>query len=217
MRTPDTHSDFVLFSPQSRNQNKMLPLEPSRQQQVPYFQTYNMDPALTDPFGLQLDQLNGFGQGISRVPQSYYDTQSIYPEQRSDTGHSSNFTTSTSPSMATSQATDHAMPGLSSASGPSIASASSSAIGSPYSGNVLSFQENWVDTSHGLGLPATVAGDLFCNDYMGGTVDSDGFYLKKSQDNYVGESHDSLQYTNRVSSFGIASSIHGVFEVQHEC
>lgn len=47
-------------------------------------------------------------------------------------------------------------------------------------------QENWVDTSHGLGLQGAVVSDLFPSDYMGGAVDPDGFY-QKTQDSYVGK------------------------------
>lgn len=183
----------------------MLALKPSRQQQLSYFQpSYTMDPSLTDPFGIQLDHMNGFSQGPSRVPQSYYDTPQLYPEPGSDMAKTSNFPSTTPPSMPTSQPIDHTMPGLASASGPSIASASSSAIGSPYSGNVLSFQENWVDTTHGLGLPSAVVGDLFSNEYMCNTVDPDGLYLKKSQDNYVGESQDIS--SNVQSAFPVSAS-----------
>lgn len=183
MQTENPHSDFVLLLPGlSHDLSKMLALEPSRQQQPPYFQPYTMDPALTDPFGFQLDHVNMFGQAPSRVPQQYYETPPVYPESGPDM-KASTFPSTTPPSMATSQPTDHAMPGLSSASGPSIASASSSAIGSPYSGNM---QENWVDTSHGLGLQGAVVSDLFPSDYMGGAVDPDGFY-QKTQGSYVGK------------------------------
>lgn len=187
MQIQTAHSDFLLY-PEPHKYPKMLALEPSKQQ-LPYFQPYTTDPALTDPYGFQFDSLNGFGQSQlpSRVPPSYYDTPPVYHESGSDINATS-FPSTTPPSMTTSQPTDHAIPGLSSASGPSIASASSSAIGSPYSGNVQAFQENWVDTSHGLGLPAAVVGDLFPSDYMGGAVDPDEFYQKKSQNSYVGES-----------------------------
>ena len=191
MQSQNTHPDFVLFPPESQNQFKMLALEPSRQQQFPYFQSYTMDPAFIDPFGLQVDQLGGFAQNQdpSRVPHSYYDTPPVYAESGPDMNKQSMLST-TPPSMTTSQPAEHSMPGLSSASGPSIASASSSAIGSPYSGNVQPFPENWVDTNHGLGLQAAVVGDMFPNDYMGGSVDPEGLYPKKTQDNYVGESQD---------------------------
>lgn len=190
------HPDFVLFPPGSHKQLKMLALESSRQQQFPYFQSYTMDPALIDPFAFPVDPLGGYGQNQDPSGlQSYYDG--------SDMSKTSGFPSTTPPLMTTSQPAEHAMPGLSSASGPSIASASSSAIGSPYSGNVQTFQESWVDTSHGLGLQGAVVGDLFPNDYVGGTVDPEGFYQKKSQNSYVGELQDissSVQSTVRVSA-----------------
>ncbi|RJE20843.1 C2H2 finger domain protein [Aspergillus sclerotialis] len=186
----------------------MLALEPSRQQQLPYFQSYTMDPTLMDPFAFQADQLGAFAQNQdpSRVSQSYYDTPPVYAESGSDMNKASNMLSTTPPSMATSQPAEHAMPGLSSASGPSIASASSSAIGSPYSGNVQAFPENWVDTNHGLGLQAAVVGDLFPNDYMGGSVDPEGLYPKKAQDNYVGESQ--VISSNMQSTFPLSASHH---------
>ena len=207
MQSQTIHPDFVLFPPESRNQAKMLALEPSRQQQLPYFQSYTMDPALIDPFALQVDQLGAFGQSQdpSRVSQSYYDTPPVYAESGPDM-KPSNMLSTTPPSMATSQPAEHAMPGLSSASGPSIASASSSAIGSPYSGNIQTFPENWVDTNHGLGLQAAVVGDLFPNDYMGGSVDPEGLYPKKAQDSYVGESP--RYFFNIQSTFPLSTSHH---------
>jgi hypothetical protein len=48
------------------------------------------------------------------------------------------------------------------------------------------FRENWVNTNHGLGLPAAVMADIFANDYMGGAVDMDGFYREKLPDPFVG-------------------------------
>lgn len=209
MQSQVAHPDFVLFPRDSQKQLKMLALESSRQQQLTYYQPYTMDPALINPFGFQVDQLGGFGQNQdpSGLSQSYYDAP-VYAESGPDINKSSGFPSATPPLMTTSQPTEHGMPGLSSASGPSIASASSSAIGSPYSGNVQAFPENWVDTSHGLGLQAAVVGDLFPNDYMSGTADPEGFYQKKSQDNYVGESQD------------ISSDVQSTFPIsalRHEC
>lgn len=48
-------------------------------------------------------------------------------------------------------------------------------------------QDNWVNTNHGLGLPAAVMSDLFPNDYMGGPVDMDGLYQEKFTDPFVGK------------------------------
>ncbi|OOO13098.1 hypothetical protein OAory_01008470 [Aspergillus oryzae] len=166
----------------------MLAFEPSRQQQTPYFQHFTMDPALTEPFPFHVD-LSGFGQSpnSSRLPQSsYYDTPSI-------DAYSDNKATSfppmpaTPPSAPISHSSEPFMPGLSTASGPSIASASSSAIGSPYSGTAPAIHENWVDTTHGLGLPAALMGDLFPNEYTGSSLDMEGFYSKKNSNNYVGK------------------------------
>ncbi|KAI3118906.1 hypothetical protein CBS147330_8738 [Penicillium roqueforti] len=72
-----------------------------------------------------------------------------------------------------------------SASGQSIASASSSAMGSPYSGTAQVFQENWVNTNHGLGLPAAVMDDLFSQEYMGSMLDMDMPYQEKFPDPFV--------------------------------
>lgn len=90
----------------------------------------------------------------------------------------------TPPSISTSQS-EPQIPTGSAASGPSIASAPSSAISSPYSGTHQVFQDNWVNTNHGLGLPAAVMGDLFSSqDYMG-PVDMDGLYQEKFPDPFV--------------------------------
>ncbi|OGM40903.1 C2H2 finger domain protein [Aspergillus bombycis] len=164
----------------------MLAFEPSRQQQTPYFQHFTMDPALTEPFTFHVD-LSGFGQApnSSRLPQSsHYDTPSI--DAYSDTNKVTSFPPmpATPPSIPISHSEPY-MPSLSTASGPSIASASSSAIGSPYSGTAPAIHENWVDTNHGLGLPAAVMSDLFPNEYIGNSLDMEGFYSKKNSDNYV--------------------------------
>ncbi|KAE8382223.1 hypothetical protein BDV26DRAFT_278227 [Aspergillus bertholletiae] len=166
----------------------MLAFEPPRQQQTPYFQHFTMDPALTEPFTFHVDSLSGFGQcpNSSRLPQSsYYDTPSI--DAYSDTNKATSFPPmpATPPSVPISHSAEPFVPGLSTASGPSIASASSSAIGSPYSGAGPTIHENWVDTNHGLGLPAAVMSDIFPNEYLGNTFDMEGFYSKKNSDNYV--------------------------------
>jgi hypothetical protein len=91
----------------------------------------------------------------------------------------------TPPSISTSQS-EPQIPTGSTASGPSIASAPSSVISSPYSGAQQVFQDNWVNTNHGLGLPAAVMGDLFpSHDYMG-QVEMDGLYQEKFPDPFVG-------------------------------
>ncbi|KAE8417589.1 hypothetical protein BDV36DRAFT_283624 [Aspergillus pseudocaelatus] len=172
----------------------MLAFEHPRQQQTPYFQHFTMDPALTEPFTFHVD-LSGFGQGpnSSRLPQStYYDTPSV--DAYSDTNKATNCPPmpATPPSAPISHFSEPFMPGLSTASGPSIASASSSAIGSPYSGTAPAIHENWVDTNHGLGLPAAVMSDHL-NECPGNLLDmeilysknSDVLYSKKNSDDYV--------------------------------
>lgn len=123
----------------------------------------------------------------SRVAQSYFDSQPQFAES-AEMQKASNFSSmpATPPSVTTSHAAEPHIPTGSAASGPSIASAPSSAIGSPYSGPQV-YQENWVNTNHGLGLPGAVMPDLFANDYMGGAVDMDGFYREKLPDTFVGK------------------------------
>ncbi|KAH8429952.1 putative C2H2 finger domain protein [Aspergillus melleus] len=192
MQNETDHLDFLLYPVQSTDSAKMLALDSSRQQQNPYFQQqFTMDPAMIEPFGFHVDSLNGFGQAptSSAIPQpsSYYDTPPVYAESFPETHKQAGFPPmpATPPSIPTSRISEPYMPGLSTASGPSIASASSSAIGSPYSGNAHVVQESWIDTNHGLGLPAAVMNDIFPNDYMGTTVDSDAFYAKKYPDTFV--------------------------------
>lgn len=194
MQRETDHPDFLLFPVQSADNAKMLALDSSRQQQTPYFQQqFTMDPSLIESFGFHVDSLNGFGQAptSSAIPQpsSYYDTPPVYADSFPETHKQATFPPmpATPPSIPTSRTSEPYMPGLSTASGPSIASASSSAIGSPYSGNAHIVQENWIDTNHGLGLPAAVMNDCFPNDYMGSTLDSDAFLAKKYPDTFVGE------------------------------
>ncbi|KAF9894325.1 hypothetical protein FE257_007828 [Aspergillus nanangensis] len=187
MQSQLDHTDFVLFPAQSSRNNKMLALDSSRQQQTPFFQNFTMDPALIDPFGFHVDNLNNFGQtpSSSRAPQtSYYDTPPIYADSYPDSNKAVGFPSmpATPPPVPTSESY---VPGLSTASGPSIASASSSAIGSPYSGTTHANPESWVDTNHGLGLPAAVMSDLFPNDFTGNTLDSEGIFSHKSTDHFV--------------------------------
>lgn len=154
-----------------------------------------MDPTLVDAFAFHVGDVNAYAQDqdTSRIQQSYYDTQSLYAESGSDVHHSTGFPSMpVTPSIQTSQSTDQYMPGLSAPSAPSVSSASSSAIGSPYSGTASTLQEQWVDTNHGLGLPAAVMGDLFPHDYMGG-LDSDlVFCQEKFPEGFVGEFHQLL-------------------------
>ncbi|KAB8238482.1 putative C2H2 finger domain protein [Aspergillus alliaceus] len=192
MQAQRDHPDFVLFPSQFNAESKMLAYDSSRQQQTPYFQHFTMDPALTGPFTFNVDSLSGFGQApnSAQMPQSsYFDTPSI--DAYSDANNAASFPAmpATPPSAPISHSSEPFMSGLSTASGPSIASASSSAIGSPYSGTAPAIQESWVDTNHGLGLPAAVMGDIFPNEYIGSTLDLEGYYHKKGSDSYVGESN----------------------------
>jgi hypothetical protein len=79
------------------------------------------------------------------------------------------------------------MSGLSTASGPSIASASSSAIGSPYSGIAQTFPESWVDTNHGIGLPAAVMDEFFPSEFMASSLEAENIYQRKGPGDFVGE------------------------------
>jgi hypothetical protein len=152
-----TTSDFVLF-----------PMAVQRSKQ------YFMDPV--DMFY----SMDVYGHtDLSRLPHSYFDTHMFESELKNP-----NFSTPTTPPSAYS--TEPQVPTGSAASGPSIASASSSAMGSPYSGTAHAFQENWVNTNNGLGLPGVVMNDLFSQEYMGNTMDMDMLYQEKFPDSYVG-------------------------------
>ncbi|CBF84993.1 hypothetical protein AN1500.2 [Aspergillus nidulans FGSC A4] len=147
----------------------MMALEPSRQHQGPYFQDYSIDPALVDSFSF-VDSLGAYGPDLTQP--SFQNTG--FGDSYTDMGKQ-NFPVTTSEGF---------LSGVSTASGPSIASASSSAMGSPYSANTQTFQEDWVDTTHGLSHPTAVMGDLFSNESMVNTFDAEGFYQKKS-DSFV--------------------------------
>ncbi|KAG2415626.1 hypothetical protein HFD88_006817 [Aspergillus terreus] len=193
MQSPQQPPDFLLYPTQSTRGSKMIALDSSRQQQTPFFQNFTMDPAFTDPFAFQVDTFASFGQpaSSSRGPQtSYYDTPPLYTDSYSDSNKTAPGFPSmpgTPPTLPSTQPLDSHVPGLTAPSGPSVASASSSAIGSPYSGTAHANQENWVDTNHGLGLPAAVMGDLFPNDYTGTTLDPD-YFANKGADSFVGMS-----------------------------
>jgi hypothetical protein len=171
----------------------MLALDSSRQQQTSYFHNVPMDPALVDPFGFQMDNLGGFGQtsGSTSAPTSYYETSPVYADSQLEL-KTSGFPPMppTPPSLPVPYSTEPYMSGLSSASGPSIASASSSAIGSPYSGTAHTFPESWVDTNHGIGLPAAVMDEFFPNEFMGSSLEPDHMYQRKGPDDFVGEFHE---------------------------
>ncbi|GLI76029.1 hypothetical protein PoHVEF18_004296 [Penicillium ochrochloron] len=194
MSTQFADSDFVLF-PQNINnttrRSKMLAVEAARPKQSAYFQPMAMDPNLVDMFSYPMDvppyPHTHTHTDFSRLPQSYFEASSVFAE--SDFHQTSTFPSmpATPPSIAASHSTEHIIPTGSAASGPSIASAPSSALGSPYSGSAQVVQDNWMNTNHGLGLPAAVMNDLFANDYshMGGSVDMDGLYQEKFPDTFV--------------------------------
>jgi hypothetical protein len=218
MSTQPADSDFVLF-PQNINtaapQSKMLGVEAARPKQSAYFQTMAMDPNFVDMFSYPMD-MPTYPQththtDFSRVPQSYFEAPSAFAE--SDFHQTSTFHSmpATPPSAPASYSTEHHIPTGSAASGPSIASAPSSALGSPYSGNAQVVQDNWMNTNHGLGLPAAVMNDLFANGYghMGGQVDMDGLYQEKFPDTFVGRFNhsraiwNSARFQDRSSTIGI--------------
>ncbi|RLM00739.1 hypothetical protein CFD26_108504 [Aspergillus turcosus] len=172
----------------------MLELDSSRQQQTSYFHSVPMDPALVDPFGFQMDNFGGFGQtsGSASAPTSYYEASPVYADSQLE-AKDSRFPPMppTPPSLPVSYSTEPYTSGLSTASGPSVASASSSAIGSPYSNTAHTFPENWIDTNHGIGLPAAVMDEFFPNDFMGSSLEQENIYQRKGPDNFVGEFHES--------------------------
>ncbi|KAJ5936666.1 hypothetical protein N7466_003116 [Penicillium verhagenii] len=171
----------------------MLAFEAPRSKQ-PYFQPM-MDPNL-DMYSYSMDGMQQYAQNID-YSQSYFDAP-LYAETEMMQKYSE-FPSmpATPPSIATSHATEQQIPTGSAASGPSIASAASSATGSPYSGPASVFQDNnWLNTNHGLGLPAAVMHDIFPNEYMGGNpADMDGYYREKLPDHSV----DSVQLTSNAA------------------
>ena len=167
----------------------MLSLDSSRQRQAAYLQPFTMDPTLVDPLAFPVDNLGAYGPDLS---QPYYDNSSLYAESTPEAPHSAGFPSmsATSPT-ATSHPQEPFLPAVSTASAPSIASGSSSAIGSPYSGTASALREHWVDTTHGVGLPAAVMGDLFPNEYLGNPLESEpAFSQEKFPDSFVGEFSD---------------------------
>lgn len=167
----------------------MLALQSSRQHQAAYLQPFTMDPTLVDPMAFHIDHLGAYTQDQEafRLSQSYLDTSSLYAESTSDAAHSAGYPSmpATSPT-ATPHPPDAYLSAVSTASAPSIPSATSSAIGSPYSGTAPALHEHWVDTTHGVGLPAAIMGDLFPNEYIGNAMESDpAFYHEKIPDIFI--------------------------------
>lgn len=179
MTTFESNPDFTLFPFQT--QSKMMAVEAARSKQ-PYFDLMTMDPSMF-PFPVENTPHYSQSHDLSRAPNSYYNTQTFEDLQK-PTFFSSMPTTP--PSVPTTHSAEQYIPAGSAPSGPSIASASSSAMGSPYSGTAQAFQENWVNTNHGLGLQVAVMDDLFPQEYMGNTTDIDVLYQEKFPNSFVG-------------------------------
>lgn len=183
MTTFESHPDFTLFPFHARS--KMMALEPTRPKQLPYFDPMTMDHSM---FSFPVESLPNYTQGheMSHASNSYYDTHPLL--ESADLQNPTYFSSipATPPSISASHSAEPYIPTGSAASGQSIASASSSTMGSPYSGTAHAFQENWVNTNHGLGLPAAVMNDLFSQEYMGSTLDMDMPYQEKFPDPFVG-------------------------------
>jgi hypothetical protein len=165
-------TDFTLFP-----HSKMLADARVKQ---PYFDM-TMDPGNMFSYG---DNMAQSGQNDPRLSHSYYDV-SLYESTELQKAQFASMPT-TPPSVSASHSTEPHIPTGSAASGPSVASASSSAMGSPYSGTAHVFHDNWVNTNHGLGLPAAVMNDVFSHEYMGSAVDMDMLYQEKFPDTFVG-------------------------------
>ncbi|KAJ5675070.1 uncharacterized protein N7477_005004 [Penicillium maclennaniae] len=131
----------------------------------------NMDPQFSEMF-YPVD-VSSYPQDYSRLP--FYNDSVLFDSDYKP----SNFASlpATPPSVAASHL-DPQIPTGSAASGASIASAPSSAIGSPYSGH-QAFQDHWVSTGNGLGLPAAVMDQYFSNEYTGPSLEIDGLYHEK--------------------------------------
>ncbi|KAJ6134518.1 hypothetical protein N7523_000840 [Penicillium sp. IBT 18751x] len=131
----------------------------------------NMDPQFSEMF-YPVD-VSSYPQDYSRLP--FYNDSVLYDSDYKPSNFAS--VPATPPSVAASHL-DPQIPTGSAASGASIASAPSSAIGSPYSGH-QAFQDQWVSTGNGLGLPAAVMDQYFSNEYTGPSLEIDGLYHEK--------------------------------------
>jgi hypothetical protein len=181
MITFESNPDFTLFPFHSRS--KMMAVEAARAKQLPYFDPMTMDPSMFFP----VESLPHYTQGHDMShAHSYYDTHPLL--ESADLQNPTYFSSipATPPSISASHSAEQYIPTGSATSGQSIASASSSAMGSPYSGTAHAFQENWVNTNHGLGLPAAVMNDIFSQDYMGSTLDMEMPFQEKFPDPFVG-------------------------------
>lgn len=138
-------------------------------------QTYfpmTMDSQYSEMF-CPVDNVSPYAQAdYSRLP--FYNDSVLYDSNYKPANFPS--MPATPPSVSASYS-DPQIPTGYAASGPSIASAPSSAIGSPYSGH-QAFQDQWVSTGHGLGLPAAVMDHYFSNEYPG-APEVDGLHHEK--------------------------------------
>ncbi|KAJ5555667.1 hypothetical protein N7535_008101 [Penicillium sp. DV-2018c] len=181
MTTFESHPDFTLFPFQSGS--KMMALEARRYKQPLYFDPMPMDASMPS---FPMENISQYGQSHDFIHPSisYYDTQLFDSADHSKPTYFSS-APPTPPSLHTSHSEEPYMPAQSAASGPSIASAPSSAMNSPYAGATHTFQENWVNTNHGLGLPVAVMNDLLPQEYMGNPADLDMLYQEKFPDSFV--------------------------------
>ncbi|KAI9374416.1 C2H2 finger domain protein [Aspergillus egyptiacus] len=159
----------------------MMTFESSRQHQTPYFQDFSVDPALLDSLNWSVDGLGGYAQHESPLTHPHYQSTGLADSY--EVAKAAGFPLMPdTPSAIPVSHSEQFVSGVSTASGPSIASGSSSAMGSPYSLNAQTFQEDWVDVTQTLGLPAAANGDPFPGDCMVNPFDSEGFYPKKLDD-----------------------------------
>ncbi|KAI2786072.1 hypothetical protein POX_h09839 [Penicillium oxalicum] len=196
MSAQPSSSDFVLFPPvgsfpSSASRSKMMAMETGKRNKTPEFQfTQEMDPTMVDVFSHATEMPSHpnthLHHGFSQAP-SYLETHSRFMEAHFT--HNSNLLSmpTTPPLVATANPTDYPIPTGSAASGPSIASAPSSALSSPYPGQMHMVQDQWMNTNHGLGIPALVMHDYFAQDYshMGGSLDMEGFFSEKQSDPFI--------------------------------
>jgi hypothetical protein len=153
-RKPDSHSTMV----ESARSQSYFPMA--------------MDSQYSEMF-CPVDNVSPYAQAdYSRLP--FYNDSILYDSNYKPANFPS--MPATPPSISASHS-DPQIPTGYAASGPSIASAPSSAIGSPYSGH-QAFQDQWVSTGHGLGLPAAVMDHYFSNEYPG-APEIDGLHHEK--------------------------------------
>ncbi|QQK47656.1 Zinc finger, C2H2-like [Penicillium digitatum] len=162
----------------------MMALEAARPKQLSYFDPVTMDLSM---FSFPVEGFPHYQQDLdmSHAANAYYDTHPLLESADLQNPTYLASIPATPPSISASNSAEPYLPTGSAASGQSIASASSSAMGSPYSGTAHAFQENWVNTNHGLGLPAAVMNDLFSQEYMGSTLEMEMPYQEKFLDPFV--------------------------------